>query len=90
MSREDPQMKIRLPVGLKHSIESAAKANNRTMNAEIVARLQGSFSDQGAAKGGDEISDLISRTVVHTIRELRENGWPVFNEHRLPPTEEGS
>lgn len=49
MSREDPQMKIRLPADLKDSVEVAAKANNRTMNAEIVARLQASF-DKGKDK----------------------------------------
>lgn len=49
MSREDPQMKIRLPADLKDSVEVAAKANNRSMNAEIVARLQASF-DKGKDK----------------------------------------
>lgn len=44
MSREDPQMKIRLPADLKARIEEASSANNRTMNAEIVARLGGSFA----------------------------------------------
>lgn len=43
MSREDPQMKIRLPADLKESIEFAAKASGRTLNSEVVARLQASF-----------------------------------------------
>lgn len=45
MSREDPQMKIRLPADLKDQIEAASKQSGRSMNAEIVVRLQGSFSD---------------------------------------------
>lgn len=45
MSREDPQMKIRLPSDLKDQIEASAKAAGRSMNAEIVARLQASFPD---------------------------------------------
>lgn len=44
MSREDPQMKIRLPADLKDQIEAASKQSGRSMNAEIVARLEGSFA----------------------------------------------
>lgn len=43
MSREDPQMKLRIPAELKQLIEDAAKANGRSMNAEIVARLEATF-----------------------------------------------
>lgn len=43
MSREDPQMKIRLPADLKECIENAATKGKRSLNAEIVARLQASF-----------------------------------------------
>lgn len=39
----DPQFKLRLPADLKASIERAANDNNRSMNAEIVARLQATF-----------------------------------------------
>ena len=46
MSREDPQMKIRLPVDLKDSIEQASKEAGRSMNAEIVARLENSFLEK--------------------------------------------
>lgn len=44
MTREDPQMKIRLPAELKASIEEVARLNTRTINAEVVARLQESFT----------------------------------------------
>lgn len=46
MSRDDPQMKIRLPAELKRCIEESSTANNRTMNSEIVARLLDSFVPQ--------------------------------------------
>ncbi|EKF40158.1 hypothetical protein NA8A_22356 [Nitratireductor indicus C115] len=36
----DPQFKLRLPAALKDEIEEAARTNNRTMNAEIVDRLE--------------------------------------------------
>lgn len=44
MSREDAQMKIRLPEDLKGLLENAAKFNKRSLNAEVVYRLRGSFS----------------------------------------------
>ncbi|EDZ5087522.1 Arc family DNA-binding protein, partial [Salmonella enterica] len=43
MSREDPQMKVRLPADLKEKLEVAAKENKRSMNAEVVHRLKESF-----------------------------------------------
>lgn len=46
MSREDPQMKIRLPADLKDQIETAAKNSGRSMNAEIAARLEQSFKQE--------------------------------------------
>lgn len=46
MSREDPQLRIRLPVELKDKIENTAKENGRSMNSEIVHRLEDSFKDK--------------------------------------------
>lgn len=39
---------VRMPDGMRDRLKEAAKANNRTMNAEIVARLQESFHVKGA------------------------------------------
>jgi hypothetical protein len=44
MTRADPQLKLRLPLELKERIEHEAATNKRSMNAEIVARLQESLS----------------------------------------------
>jgi hypothetical protein len=46
MAREDPQFKLRMTEDLKAAIERSAAANNRSMNAEIVARLDGSISKE--------------------------------------------
>lgn len=56
MSREDPQMKIRLPADLKDRTEIAAKEASRSMNAEILLRLEGSF-DAGAGAQGQTFQD---------------------------------
>lgn len=41
MARDDPQVNFRIPADLKAKLEVEAKANGRTLTAEIVARLQG-------------------------------------------------
>lgn len=43
MARTDPQVNFRIPAKLKEAIEAAAIAENRTVTAEIVSRLQDSF-----------------------------------------------
>lgn len=50
MSREDPQMKIRLPADLKDQIETAAKEAGRSMNAEIIERLSRTQHDEETVK----------------------------------------
>jgi len=40
-------MKVRLSADLRQKIEGAARQNNRTLNAEIVARLERSFREEG-------------------------------------------
>lgn len=40
----DPQFKLRMPKYLKDLIDRAAEENNRSINAEIVERLEASFS----------------------------------------------
>ncbi|GEM_PF-7124782 len=43
MSREDAQFKLRMPAKVKTRIEEAAGKNRRSLNAEILARLERSF-----------------------------------------------
>lgn len=43
---------VRLPEGMREKIRQASEANNRTMNSEIVARLEASFAlEEPPAKG---------------------------------------
>ncbi len=42
-SRTAEQFVVRFPEGMRNRVAEAAKANSRSMNAEIVARLQASF-----------------------------------------------
>ncbi len=72
MSREDPQMKIRLPAELKARIEEASSANGRTMNAEIVKRLEESL-DGKAVHLPDGVREVL-------LERSKQNGWSFENE----------
>ena len=43
MSREHPQFKLRMPANLRDQADQAARAAGRSLNAELVARLEASF-----------------------------------------------
>lgn len=58
MRATPPDMKLRLSAELRQRIEKAAKQNNRTMNGEIVARLEASFREE------DERSKLAAQRVL--------------------------
>lgn len=51
MSREDSQFKLRMPADLREAIELAAKEEKRSLNAEIVARLELTALKQAIGSG---------------------------------------
>lgn len=68
MAKEDPQMKIRLPIELKEKIQKAAAKNNRSMNAEIIHILeQYSSSDKRYSK--QDVLEYIN-TALNKFEEL--------------------
>lgn len=74
MSRTDPQLKVRLPDGMRDRIAEAAKANNRSMNAEIVARLEASFQPSEVDQlGAAAIAKLLEAQQEHLKEWLLEN-----------------
>ena len=83
MTREDPQMKIRLTDDLKTNIENAARQAGRSMNAEIVARLQQSFNLE-PLKGSkrNELLDLINEAIDERLAaaELTAKQLPASTE----------
>ncbi|WP_429499314.1 Arc family DNA-binding protein [Robbsia andropogonis] len=44
VGRESDKFMLRMPDGMRDRISEAAKANNRSMNSEIVARIDSSFA----------------------------------------------
>lgn len=69
-TRTDPQYKLRLPADLKARIEAEAEANNRSMNAEIVNRLENSFGNDAGRlliPTGDGRTIAVSRGIIDQI-----------------------
>lgn len=60
---ETVQLKLRFPERLRNRIEAAAEKNQRSMNAEIVARLEQSFAR-------DDRSALVENTASTTARNV--------------------
>lgn len=46
MAADDPMMRVRLPPELKARLVEASRGNNRSINAEIVHRLEKTFGDE--------------------------------------------
>ncbi|WAJ31176.1 Arc family DNA-binding protein [Antarcticirhabdus aurantiaca] len=79
MAREDPQMKLRLPEALKTAIAKAAEANGRSLNAEIVQRLEQSIGFE------EEYGPLeeVMREVWNDIEKLKAR-VAEHDEHLFP------
>jgi hypothetical protein len=43
MAKDDPQFNLRIPPGLRRKVSAAAKANSRSVTAEINHRLESTF-----------------------------------------------
>lgn len=57
-SRGSDQFNLRLPDGMRERIAEAAASNGRSMNAEIVSRLEATFAFSGNLAGPD-INDRV-------------------------------
>jgi hypothetical protein len=75
--RDSDKFMLRLPDGMRKRIKAEAEANRRSMNAEIVARLEWTFSpvsgvpsehvqlDQDELEKMDEIMRAFSNLLMH-------------------------
>ncbi|MBR8344243.1 Arc family DNA-binding protein [Burkholderia ambifaria] len=59
-SRTADQFVVRFPDGMRDRIAEEAKANNRSMNAEIVARLEASLARDAEPPGSDQAAELLA------------------------------
>ena len=65
----DAQFKVRLPHDLKDKIRQSAELHNRTMTADIVARLDESFTNKKLSDG--ELSEKLTQilTEIQSIKK---------------------
>lgn len=65
------QYPLRFPDGMRAKLKDAAAQNNRSMNSEIISRIEASFQAGSSSLDG-EIAALISRHVDAEVqRRLR-------------------
>ena len=62
VGRGSDQVKLRLPDGMRDELKEAAKVNGRSMNAEIIARLE-RFKAQQSNQQLDRMEKKIDRLV---------------------------
>ena len=91
MARTDPHVRIaldngktptgfRMPDGLRDRLKEAAALNRRSMNSEIVERLEASFRSGSASLEG-EIAALIKAHIDAEVqRRLREIAFKIGGE----------
>ncbi|OMQ26874.1 Arc family DNA-binding protein [Serratia oryzae] len=60
MSREDPQLRVRIPAGLKADLEEKAKENMRTLTAEIVDRLETTLNQDALVQDSNGYNEFVS------------------------------
>lgn len=58
-SRKLDQYIVRFPDGMRDALKAQAAQNNRSLNAEIIARIEASFRDDGTVE--QAINTLLAR-----------------------------
>jgi len=65
------QYKLRMPPELRDKLKSASEENHRSMNAEIVARLQESFDTRLDQNTASSLVDSLQQS-LREVREMQE------------------
>ena len=72
MSREEPQINVRVSNELKAKIKARAQRNRRSMNAEIVQILQDAVDDslQGKESFAQREADKFKEALLATLNNM--------------------
>ena len=76
MENKETQMKLRLTADLKNLIDSAAKANKRSLNSEILTRLQASFEEKKQVSTTAEL--LVDDAIEAASDEFKQIVWKLL------------
>lgn len=68
MARDEPQINLRIPTALKERLDKASERNKRSLTAEVVARLEESFTG-GASPIDEHTLDLFAEKVGQVLDE---------------------
>lgn len=68
-NQRDPQYKLRWPEELRDKVAASAKAYNRSMNADIVARLEHSFEIESTLSPLNMPPDLLEARLTKALEE---------------------
>lgn len=71
MAKDDAHFRLRIPPDLKVEIEAAAAANNRSINAEIVSRLERTNDLEDLVRKSLDQSQRLTADVAEMIEVLR-------------------
>ncbi len=74
----DPQYKLRWPEELRQKVAQSAKEHNRSMNADIVARLEESFTSGLVAS--DPYKRMLLAVIAGILAEQADREKPSFEE----------
>lgn len=77
--RDSEKYIVRFPEGMRDRIAELAKANNRSMNAEIIARLEMSFAEPDAAKAAERRKLELVNSYVEWCRKSERDPFRSFS-----------
>lgn len=73
--RHDDQYMVRFPEGMRDRIKAAAETNGRSMNSEIIARLEDSFVERFRLEAGiGAVSDLMAAVLARVAIDMQRDG----------------
>ncbi|MEF2551339.1 Arc family DNA-binding protein [Aurantimonas sp. A2-1-M11] len=89
--RQSFQQMLRLPDDMRDQLKAAADANNRSMNAEIIARLAESFESNARLVAAEHEVEKLHRDLAYQtgMKDSLREGLQVFISH-VSKAEKGS
>ena len=71
-NQKEPQYKLRWPEDLRDKVMGSAREQNRSINAEIIARLEDSFKESDDSKTFESLAKIVKETTEETTRLHKE------------------
>lgn len=74
MARNEPQVNLRMPQEMKNTLEQRAKGNNRSLTAEVIARLAQSLAQDTGEPAFAALRDPDPEVMAEIERRAKEWG----------------